>query len=108
MMEFTLKDPEVVKLIDSEFIFVDIYTKESGDLHFKDFHGSRRAFAKSLGYDFYPTTMFIDSSNEVIHISPGYQEQDDYLKVLQYITSKKYLKMELQTYLDMLEFDSDS
>ena len=108
MIKFTLKDPKVVKLIGSKFIFVDIYTKESGDLHFKEFHGSRRAFAKSLGYDFYPTTMFIDNSKKVVHISPGYQEQDDYLKMLQYIADRKYRTMEFQSYLDELEFNSDS
>lgn len=108
MVEFTLEDPDIKKEIDDNFVFVDIYTKESGHVVFKKFNGSRRAFAKSLGYDFYPTTVFIDIDNNIINITPGLKEQDDYMKVLTYISSKKYKEMEFETYIDTLDFNSDS
>ena len=108
MIEFTLKDTDISSEIERNFVFVDLYTLESGTIKFKDFKGSRKEFAKSLGYDFYPTTVFIDNKKNIINITPGLREQDDYMKVLQYISSKKYEAMEFETYIDTLDFDSDS
>lgn len=108
MIEFTLKDGDIDREIKRNFVFVDLYTQESGTILFKDFKGSRKAFAKSLGYDFYPTTVFIDNKKNIINITPGLREQDDYMKVLLYISSKKYEEMEFETYIDTLDFDSDS
>ncbi len=108
MIRFTLKDAEIAQEIEKNFVFVDLYTQESGTIVFKDFQGSRKAFAKSLGYDFYPTSVFIDNDKNIINITPGLREQDDYMKVLLYISTKKYKEMEFETYIDTLDFDSDS
>ena len=107
MMEFTLKDSKIRKKIDNNFVFVDVYTKEKGKITFNGFVGTRRDFAKHIGYDFYPTTVFIDSSKKIVHIAPGLLDQDDFMNVLNYITTKLYREMEFQTYLDTLDFESD-
>lgn len=108
MIEFTLKDPDIDREITKNFVFVDLYTQESGTIVFRDFSGSRKAFAKSLGYDFYPTTVFIDNKKNIINITPGMREQDDYMNVLKYISTKKYKEMDFDTYINTLDFDSDS
>lgn len=108
MIEFTLKDADIALEIERNFVFVDLYTQESGTIIFKEFKGSRKAFAKSLGYDFYPTTVFIDNKKNIINITPGLREQDYYMNVLKYISTKKYEEMEFETYIDTLDFDSDS
>lgn len=107
MIEFTLQDPEIVKIIDRKFVFVDVYIKEDGKIKFNDFVGTRRDFAKHIGYDFYPTTVFIDSNRKIVHIAPGMLDQDDFIHVLNYVATKQYRDMEFQTYLDTLDFDQD-
>ncbi|MDA3946176.1 MAG: thioredoxin fold domain-containing protein [Helicobacteraceae bacterium] len=107
MIEFTLNDSEISKKINDDFVFIDIYIEESGQIRFNEFIGSRQDFAKHIGYDFYPTTAFIDSTMKIVHIAPGMIEQDDYLKVLNYISTKQYREVEFQTYLDTLDFDTD-
>ncbi len=107
MIEFTLKDSAIKKRIEKDFIFIDLYTKEDGNISYDGFVGSRREFAKHIGYDFYPTSVFIDSSKKIVHIAPGMLDQVDFLQVLNYITTKRYREMEFQTYLDTLDFDSD-
>ena len=108
MITFTLGDPDIKKEIDKKFVFVDIYTKESGIVIFKGFAGSRRAFAKYLGYDFYPTSIFIDAKSEIVNATPGAREQDFFINVLEYVSTKQYIDMEFETYLDLLDFNSDS
>lgn len=108
MIEFTLKDTDIASEIKRNFVFVDLYIQESGTIIFKDFKGNRKAFAKSLGYDFYPTSVFIDNKKNIINITPGLREQDEYMKVLLYISTEKYKEMEFETYIDTLDFDSDS
>ena len=108
MITFTLGDTEIKKEIDEKFVFVDLYTKEPGIVVFKGFAGSRRAFAKYLGYDFYPTSIFIDSNSEVVNATPGAREQDFFINVLDYVSTKQYIEMEFETYLDILDFNSDS
>ncbi len=107
MIEFTLKDDDIAKKIESHFVFVDIYIKESGQIKFNDFVGSRQDFARHIGYDFYPTSAFIDSTMKIVHITPGMMDQDEYMKVLNYISTKDYRKMDFQTYLDTLDFETD-
>lgn len=107
MIEFTLKDAEIHEEVTTKFVYVDLYIKEDGLVTFKDFSGSRRDFARFLGYDFYPTSVFIDSHGKVVNITPGARKQDFFMKVLSYVSQKHYLEMEFETYLDTLDFNSD-
>jgi len=107
MITFTLGDPEIKKEMDEKFVFVDIFTKESGDVSFKNFTGSRRAFAKYLGYDFYPSSIFLDGQGKIVNATPGAREQDFFINVLNYVSRKEYKEMEFETYLDTLDFNSD-
>ena len=108
MLKFTLADEEIKHEIDTKFVYVDMYIKESGMVTYKDFKGTRRDFAKYLGYDFYPTSIFIDETGAVVNATPGAREQDYFIDVLNYVSTKQYKKMEFETYLDTLDFNSDS
>ena len=107
MIRYTLSDADVQKEIRNNFVYVDIYTGDKGDVVFNGFRGSRRAFAQHLGYDFYPTSVFIDENKKMINATPGAREQDYFINVLHYVSSKAYLKMELETYLDNLDLERD-
>jgi len=108
MIRFTLNDEEIKDEIDSKFIFVDLFIKEFGTVIYRDFKGTRREFAQYLGYDFYPTSIFLDPEGDVINATPGAREQDFFIDLLNYISTKQYLEMEFETYRDTLDFNSDS
>jgi len=108
MIKFTLGDEEIKHEIDTKMVYVDIFIKESGIVTYQSFKGNRRAFAQHLGYDFYPTSIFLDSNGSVVNATPGAREQDFFIQVLDYVTTKQYLEMEFETYLDTLDFNSDS
>ncbi len=108
MIEFTLKDPEIAQLVSEKFIYVDLYTGEEGTVIFNGFKGTRRTLAQSLGYDFYPTSIFVETpGNRVVNATPGARGQDCFIKVLEYVATKQYQKMEFETYLNTLDLNSD-
>jgi len=107
MIKFTLQDDEIAKEINSKFIYVDLFTGDEGDVVYKDFRGSRRDFAKHIGYDFYPTSLFIDEHSKIVNVTPGAREQDFFIDVLNYVSTKQYLTMEFETYLDNLDLERD-
>lgn len=107
MIIFTLDDDAVRDLIEKEFIFVDINISDKDSVTYKGFKGSGREFAKLLGYDFYPSTVFIDTKNEVVFGVPGKQEENDFFIILNYVKSKSYKKMDLQSYSNTYDFEKE-
>ena len=98
MIEFTLPDEKIVQKIKKKFIFVDIDIKDSGDITFDGFKGSRQDFAKELGYNFYPSTVFIDKNKEIVHAVAGYQDEEEFLKILRFVESHSYEDMDIEDF----------
>ena len=107
MIKFTLKDDEIAEEINRKFVYVNLFTGDEGDVLFQGFKGSRREFAKHIGYDFYPTSLFINEHSQIVNVTPGAREQDYFIDVLHYVATKQYLSMEFETYLDNLDLESD-
>lgn len=98
MIEFTLPDRKIVEKIKQDFIFVDIDIRDSGEVIFDGFRGSKREFAIDISYDFYPSSVFIDENAEVVYGQPGYQDKDKFLNILNFIQSHSYKKMEIDEF----------
>ena len=90
MIEFTLTDEKIEKKIKNNFIFVDIDTDNSGEVIFDGFKGSKKEFAEDLGYNFYPSSVFLDSDKEEVYAVAGYKDENDYLTVLRFVESFSY------------------
>jgi len=93
MIEFTLPDEKIVQKIKKNFIFVDIDVADSGEVIFDDFKGSKREFAKYVGYNFYPSTVFIDEDKEIVYGVAGYKDERKFLNILRFIESHSYEDM---------------
>ncbi len=93
MIEFTLPDEKIAQKIKKDFIFVDIDISDSEEIVFDDFNGSKHEFAKSLGFDFYPSSVFIDGEEEVVYGQAGYKDEDKFLKTLRFVESRSYEDM---------------
>ena len=98
MMLFTLPDDDVKDKIKKNFIFVDINIGDSGIVVFDDFKGSKHEFAKSLSFDFYPSSVFINQEGEVVYGQAGYKDEEKFLNTLRYVASRSYVNMGIDEY----------
>jgi thioredoxin-related protein len=94
MQEFTFDDENVNASIKKDFLFVDINVKDKGQVLFDDFKGSKREFAKEIGYPMYPSWLFFDKNGDLVYDEVGYVEEDDFFKTLQMVTAKEYNDIE--------------
>ena len=100
MSEFTLEDDKIAKLIKKKFLFIDINISEKEKITYKKFVGRGRDFAKYIGFDFYPTSLFFDKNGEVIHEATGYRDEKSFHKILKFIELKMYENTEFEMYED--------
>ena len=98
MIEFTLPDEKIVQKIKKNFIFVDIDIRDSGEIIYDDFRGSRQDFAKELGYNFYPSTVFIGKNKEIVYGVAGYKDEEEFLNILRFIESDSYEDMDIEDF----------
>lgn len=98
MLQFTLDDDYVTPFVEKKFLYEHINISEKDVVTYKDFKGTGREFAKSIGYDFYPTSVFFDEQADISYAIPGYQEEKKFYKVLNYIDSKAYKNSSFRAY----------
>ena len=98
MIEFTLPDETIEQKIKKNFIFVDINIGDTGEVTFDGFKGTRREFAKDLGYDFYPSTVFVYEDKEIVYAVAGYKDAKEFLKILRFTQSHSYEEMDIDDF----------
>lgn len=100
MIQFTFEDDIIKPYISKNFIYEHIDIKEDDIVTYKDFTGSGREFAKYIGYDFYPTSLFFDKNGELVFVEVGYidtksvSNETRFYKILEYVNSKTYKEMD--------------
>jgi len=99
MLTFTLDDDPVKDLIQKDFVYLHINISEDDVVKYKGFVGNGRNFAKHVGYNIYPSSLFLDSKNEMIYAVAGYQDKDQFLLILKYVDSGAYKTMGYQTFI---------
>lgn len=98
MLMFTLDDDPVKELINKDFVYLHINISEDDLIKYKNFKGSGRDFAKHVGYNLYPSSLFLNAKSEIIHAVPGYQDKDQFLLVLKYVNSRAYKTIGFQSF----------
>jgi thioredoxin-related protein len=101
MREFTLDDDNIKAKLKANFIYEHINVKDEDSILYQDFRGSGLAFAKATGYNLYPSSLFFGEDTNLIYALPGYQDEKRFNKILDFITSKSYLKMHFHKYEKM-------
>ncbi len=105
MKEFTLQNDTIKAFIDKNFIYVHINVYEKDSVIYKNFQGNGREFAKKIGYDFYPTSLFFNEKKDLILPEVGYidneikSNEQRFFTILNYISSKSYKKMDYEDYV---------
>lgn len=87
MQEFTLDDDSIKSVVQASFMFVPINVSEDAVIIHKAFKGSGKAFAKKLGYNFYPSSLFLNADADIVFAAPGFIKKRDFLEILESIRS---------------------
>lgn len=93
MLTFTLDDDPVKDLVQNKFFYLHINISEDDVIKYMDFNGNGRDFAKYVGYNLYPSSLFLNTESQIVHAVPGYQDKDQFLLVLKYVDSGAYETM---------------
>jgi thioredoxin-related protein len=105
MLDENFKDATILREIDKNFIYVDIFTANKGSVKFNDFEGSYKEFSAHIGAFVYPSTIFMNDKGEVVHRAIGYRNVDEYFTEITYISTKSYKTMDLESYVLKLEME---
>lgn len=107
MLEENFKDEAILKEIDNNFIYVDIYVPNKSRVKYKNFEGSYKEFSKYIGASLYPATSFMSYDGDVVHQAIGYRNINEYMLEITYISTKNYKIMNLDEHIlkrEMEEF----
>jgi len=94
MREFTLEDEKIASVIKASFDFVHININEKDRVTYRKFDGGGHAFAKHVGFNFYPSSLFMDADGTIVFAAPGYVEETDFFRMLQFVRSEAYKTMD--------------
>lgn len=104
MIEFTLDDETNSELIKNNFVLIDINVKESGEVTYRDFRGSKQEFAIFMGRNMYPSTLFFDATNTKVFAQSGYVDEEYFLKILKYVDTKAYSTVSLEEFVNLKDY----
>jgi len=106
-MIFNLDDSNLSKLIQKDFIFVDINKDDDETISFKGDEGTTKEFLDALDIDLYPTIAFFDGNGTFIYDVVGYRNKNKFGKILEYIQKKLYQKVTFEEFEDESLTDED-
>lgn len=104
MKEFTLQNEIIHDFIEKHFIYEHINISKKDTIYYQDFVGSGREFAREIGYEFYPTSLFFDEKGELILAEAGYRDtpqepnEKRFYRILNFIQSKAYKHIYIADY----------
>lgn len=107
MLDENFKDEGILEELDKNFIHVDVYTANKGNIKFKDFEGSHKEFSAHIGAFVYPSTIFMDAEGNIIHKAIGYRNIDEYFAEITYVSAKSYKMMDLESHIEKIELEKD-
>ena len=104
MREFTLENETISSFIEKNFIFIDINVYKKDSVKYEDFRGNGLEFAKDMGYNFYPSSLFFADDGEMIFAEVGFidrasqSNEKRFYKILNFIQSKSYESIDYSEY----------
>ena len=103
MIDDSLSDKTIKKIIKDKFIFVDIDVESSGNIIFENKSVEKIDFARKYKVWFYPTTIVFENMIQIQRVR-GYRNKTKFLNIVKYLSSKSYKDMTLKEYIVDLEF----
>ena len=104
MQEFTLEDDDVAEYLENNFQVIQINISHKDTYIYKGEKSGGICLAKRIGYDFYPSALFLDDGGDIKYASVGYNDDSEFLVILHYIYSHSNSSMKLDTYKEKIGF----
>ena len=97
--EFTFDDEDVHNFMHNNFNFIEINVSHTENtIIYNNEKMTPREFAILIGYNFFPSVLFLDADGELEHASVGYIEEKDFLLILKYMKSDAHKTMNIDEY----------
>jgi len=106
MLDENFKNATILKEIDKNFIYVDIFTANKDSVRFQDFKGTYKEFSKYMGAVAYPATVFMNNEGKIVHRAIGYRNVNEHSAEIRYVSTKSYKTMDLESYITKIELEN--
>ena len=107
MEEFTLDDDNVKEFISNYYELVSINISLSDKIIYKNKISDGLSFAKTVGYNFYPTILFLDKNTDIEYHSIGYKDELEFILILNYVKDGYFKKSDLCSYKKEMGYKKD-
>lgn len=101
MNEFTLDDEAIKSYLSKYFTLLSINITDGDTVRFKEFNGTAQEFAQYIGYDIYPSSLFLGRNGCIDVAKVGYKDENTFLKLLKYIKSSAFERMDFKSFIKM-------
>ena len=102
----SLSDKNLQKVISKYYIYVDINTQTPGKIIYNKKEYSKNKFANKFNIYVYPTTIMFDNNNIVQNIV-GYRNKNKYSSLIKYVGTKSYKNMDIKEFIANEDFDKE-
>jgi thioredoxin-related protein len=104
MINDTLENESIKKIINDKFVFVDIDVETSGNIIFENKTIDKINFARKYKVWFYPTTLIFENM-KIIQRIKGYRNKNKFTNILLFISSNSYKDYTLKEFIINQEFN---
>jgi len=104
MQEFTLEDDNVAQYLSENYEVIHINVSLKEKITYKNKQSGGICLAKKIGYDFYPSVLFLDSNADIKYASVGYKDETEFMVILAFVKSSSYKTMSLNEYKNKIGF----
>ena len=103
MEEFTLDDDDIKEFIKRKFNIISINVSLDDDVIYNNQSRKAKYFAKYIGYNFYPTSLFLSKDGDVDYAAMGYKNEIEFLMILEYVLNNRFESIDLDKYKKILD-----
>ena len=107
MQEFTLEDDDITEYMQKYYEVIHINVSLKDNITYKGNQSGGICLAKKIGYDFYPSVLFLDKNSEIEYASVGYKDELEFLVILNYHHNNFHKTMSLNKYKKSIGFTKD-
>lgn len=107
MEAFTLDDDFVIDFIQNNYKIIHINVSHSDQIIYKGKTRGGLCLAKDIGYNFYPSVLFLDDKADIQYASLGYKSENEFLVILEYVKKGFNKTMSLDSYKEQINYQSN-
>ncbi len=99
MDEKTYSDARVIQFAKDKLVMSRVNAESQEKVRFKGQEFTYAQLARAFGVKAFPTTVFIDPKGEFLTAVPGYLTPEQFLPILEYLSSGQYEKMTFEQFM---------